>query len=282
MLRVIGKSWIDHLFHCRDVVGYACTNAEHCRWVERSDGPIWCYDQVQSGTPQWCLECITVDHGNLTHFSLFCNQARSTLYSDNCLSSEHLFGCISLRRKKYCVLNQEYTREEYERVASQIIERMRSAGEWGEFFPIAYSPFGYNETNAQEFYPLGRDEVLGRGWTWQDQLPFTTGKETLTSKAVPDRIDDVPDSLCQEILACARCRRNYRLVAQELKFYKVMDIPVPTKCPDCRNIERLARRNPQKLWTRPCGKCSKEMQTSYAPERPEIVYCEECYLKEVY
>ena len=30
------------------------------------------------------------------------------------------------------------------------------------------------------------------------------------------------------------------------------------------------------------GKCSNEFETSYAPERPEIVYCEKCYQQDVY
>jgi len=41
-------------------------------------------------------------------------------------------------------------------------------------------------------------------------------------------------------------------------------------------------KNPRKLYIRNCDKCGKEMKTTYAPERPEIVYCENCYNKEVY
>jgi len=47
-----------------------------------------------------------------------------------------------------------------------------------------------------------------------------------------------------------------------------------------------------KLWHRACmcdkknhehaGKCSNEFETSYALGRPEIIYCESCYNKEVY
>jgi hypothetical protein len=29
-------------------------------------------------------------------------------------------------------------------------------------------------------------------------------------------------------------------------------------------------------------KCKVEFETSYAPERPEIIYCEKCYQREVY
>jgi len=28
--------------------------------------------------------------------------------------------------------------------------------------------------------------------------------------------------------------------------------------------------------------CTNEFETPYAPDRPEIVYCEECYNKEIY
>ena len=29
-------------------------------------------------------------------------------------------------------------------------------------------------------------------------------------------------------------------------------------------------------------KCSAQFETSYSPDRPEIVYCENCYKQEVY
>jgi len=270
----------DHLFHCRDVLGYVCTNSQHSRWVERSDGPLWCYDCVQCGDPQLCYECVTVDHGYMNVSSLYCNQSKHILYSDNCLSCEHLLGCVSLRRKKYCVLNRQYTKDEYEGLAASIIAQMQQDGSFGEFFPVSLSPYGYNETNAQEVYPLSREEVLRRGWGWENDLPFTTGRETL--RQIPDDIREVPDGITHEILACEACRRNYRIVPQELAIYRAMSVPVPAHCPECRNIGRLKRRNPQKLWKRQCAKCLQPIQTTYAPERPETVYCEECYLRAVY
>jgi len=43
----------------------------------------------------------------------------------------------------------------------------------------------------------------------------------------------------------------------------------------------MALRNPRKLYERVCDKCGKDMITTYSPERPEVVYCESCYNKEV-
>ena len=33
---------------------------------------------------------------------------------------------------------------------------------WGEFFPASMSRFGYNETEANEYYPLSREEILNK------------------------------------------------------------------------------------------------------------------------
>lgn len=272
----------DQLFSCRNVIGYSCTNSENSKWVERSDAPIWSYDQVQSGNPQWSLECITIDNGYGNICTMYSNQSRFVLYSENCFASDSVFGCVSLRKNKYCILNKQYSKEEYEELAGNVATRMMADGEFGEFFPIELSPYAYNETNAQEFYPLSREEVCAKGWKWSEQLPFTTGKETLLWNSVPERIADVDDTLSDAILACTHCKQNYKIVPQELTFYKNMGIPIPQKCPSCRNKERLGRRNPQQLWKRECAKCRKEIQTTYAPNRPEIVYCESCYLSEVY
>ena len=76
----------------------------------------------------------------------------------------------------------------------------------------------------------------------------------------------------------------FRILPEDLKFYRRMNLPLPRLCPNCRHYQRLKQRNPLKLWHRKCMKegCTNEFETSYAPNRPEIVYCEKCYQQEVY
>jgi len=93
---------------------------------------------------------------------------------------------------------------------------------------------------------------------------------------------DAPESLPNEIFICVECARNYRLIKRELEFYRKMVIPIPRKCWSCRFANRIVRRGPYKFWKRACAKCQKEITTNYAPDRSEIVYCEQCYQKEVY
>ncbi|MBI5621388.1 hypothetical protein HY933_00795 [Candidatus Falkowbacteria bacterium] len=188
-------------------------------------------------------------------------------------------------------MNKQYSEAEYKKIVPKLVAKMKADGEYGEFFPVEYSPYGYNESTASEYYPLSREEVLAKGWRWQDDLPGTRGQETLPPENISDTIQDVPATIEQEILAC-QCGKNYKLIPQEVVFYRQQNLPIPRFCPFCRHLERIALRNPRRLYHRQCmceqsghqhtGKCAVEFETTYAPDRPERVYCETCYQKEIY
>lgn len=214
---------------------------------------------------------------------LFANGAWSSnncYYVDNVHFSSDLFGCVGLKKKKYCILNKQYTKEEYEKLVSQIIEYMQKTKEWGEFFPVTVSPFGYNETRAYEYFPLTQEEVGKLQSKWKEEETRVVIQKTLT-KLTSD-IRKIPDSITKEILNCAVCTKNFKIVLPELNFYKKMALPPPQKCPECRHKKRRSLRNPRKLWTRTCTECGSAIKTTFAPERPEKVCCEKCYLKKVY
>ena len=222
-----------------------------------------------------------------------------TVYVDNCHSSGNLFGCSGLHSKQYCILNKQYTKEQYEELVPKIIKHMndmpyidhkgRSYG-YGEFFPSELSPFCYNETIAQEYFPLTKEQALEQGYKWKDREPRNYQIDIL-NKDIPDDIREVKEDIVNKVIECknkgreeTQCTEAFKIIEDELKFYQRMNLPLPRHCPNCRHYQRLKQRNPLKLWHRKCMKpgCSNEFETSYAPERPEIVYCEECYKKEVY
>jgi hypothetical protein len=210
-----------------------------------------------------------------------CYDSHDLLYCDLCHNSHDLFGCVGLRQKEYCILNKQYTKEEYEELVPKLIAHMRSTGEWGEFFPVGNSPYAYNETIAQDECPLTKEKVLREGWQWYEE-----GKPEESymgpSVTLPDDIMETGNDVLKKILTCARTGRHFKLIAQELEFYRRMRVPVPRLCPDERYRDRMKIRGPQMLWARTCMKCGKDIRTTYAPERPEIVYCNECYLASVY
>ncbi|MEK9159945.1 MAG: hypothetical protein AAB383_04410 [Patescibacteria group bacterium] len=196
-----------------------------------------------------------------TQHSAFCSFIRSCsdiYYCDSMDAAQNCFGSIGLRHKQYCILNKQYSKEAYEALLPRIIEHMKATGEWGEFPPIWLSPFAYNETLANEHFPLTKEAALAKGYTWKDEA--VTAVEG----------------------GCKSCGRAYKVIPQEKAFYGRMGLPEPENCWKCRHERRFRSRNPYRLWKRNCHKCQKEIETSYSPERPEIVYCETCYLADVY
>ncbi|MBP9715293.1 MAG: hypothetical protein KBD52_02295 [Candidatus Pacebacteria bacterium] len=207
-------------------------------------------------------------------------------YCTYCYNSNNCFGCTGLKKGSYCILNKQYSKEEYKKIHAEIIEKMRQEEIYGDFFPKNISMFGYNESSAMEEFPLTKEEALNHGFKWEDTLRGTYGKETITWDGFPDSINDLSEDfdVNKEVFACIECNKNYRIIEDELGFYKRMQIPIPRTCPECRHTRRLKVRGPNKLWRRHCMNegCKNEFETSYAPERPEIIYCEQCYNKEVY
>jgi hypothetical protein len=267
---------------------------------------------------------------NYNYMVKFYSQYKDSKYSDYCIlgsNSSNLFGCIGLRNKQYCILNKQYTKEEYERLVPKIIEHINSMPyidkkgrvyKYGEFFPPELLPFAYNETIAQEYFPLSKEEALKQGYSWKDPEERDI-KPDIKIEDLPDHIKDVDDSVIGKVIQCShtkikedstleatcneQCTTAFKIIEPELQFYRRMNLPLPRLCPNCRHYQRLKQRNPLKLWHRKCQcagtqsengvyknttqhfhgsePCPNEFETSYASDRPEIVYCEKCYNSEV-
>ena len=121
-------------------------------------------------------------------------------YCELCFGNQNLFGCIGLRHKKYCILNKQYTKEEYEKMVAKIIQHMQQTGEWGEFFPKELSPFAYNETIAYEYFPLEKEEALAKGLRWYEDESEKMYRGP--KYEIPDDIKDVNDEILKTILTC--------------------------------------------------------------------------------
>lgn len=222
-----------------------------------------------------CLSCI---EGSRNAFCSFGWYSSDIFYCDMVLNSHDMFGCSNMKRSEYCIFNKQYKKEDYFALRDRIVEHMKKTGEWGEFFPIQNSLFAYNETVAQDYFPLTKEEALARGYRWRDEETH----DTTGAPVIPDTIEETTDAILQQNLVCKKTGRPYRIIPQELAFYRKMAIPVPHYAPETRNEMRIALRNPIQMWTRNCAKCGTSIETSYAPNRPERVYCEKCYLAEIY
>ncbi len=263
---------------------YYCFDAselENCKYCVFLYQAKDCMDIFAWGMPaELCYDSMEVGGGAYqVLFSATCFSSQNLIYSFQCHNSSHCFGCTGLKGKKYCIFNKQYSKEDYEVLVAKIIEHMQARGEWGEFFPMALSGFGYNETIAQDYYPLDKKSVLALGGLWRDENVTKTHGE---KPVIPDSIHDVGDDILQKTLICEVCSKPYRIVQQELAFYRRQSLPIPRLCFSSRYLARLNKRNPHKLWHRKCDNCNKEIFTAISPEVKRPVYCETCYQKLVY
>jgi hypothetical protein len=285
-------------------------NLRYCQYVQELPGSEDCMDYSMWGdNNRLVYECHSCGLGTQNiKFCVLCQENVHDLeYSYFCLGgAENLFGCIGLHKKSYCILNKQYTKEEYFELVEKIkkhmdempfIDKSGLIYKYGEFFPYELSPHGYNETLAQEYFPLSKDEAIKDGYKW-----IEPGERNYVidfySKDLPDNISEVKDDIVGKIIACEHagnctqlCTTAFKITADELTFYRKMNLPLPRLCSNCRTFERLKQRTGISLCKRKCmcsrenhghnNKCEVEFETSYTLDRPEIVYCEKCYQQEI-
>ncbi len=188
-------------------------------------------------------------------FSGFSYNCTDIIYSDNCHNSKNLFACIGLRNKQYCILNKQYTKEEYEKLVPKIIRHMKKTWEWWEFFPASISPFWYNETVAQEYFPLIKKEAIQKWFNWSNyEVPDPKVKKIIPANKLPNNIVDIPDDILNWAIRCEVSWKPFRIIKPELEFYRKYDLPIPRKHPDVRHLERMKLKNLRKLYDRKCNK----------------------------
>jgi hypothetical protein len=297
-------------------------NLKFCQYLQELPGCKDCYDwSIWGDNGQMMYECHACGIG--THnirFSLFVQEdSRDIEYSMICSGSSSLFGCVGLRKKQYCILNKQYGKEEYEALAAKIREQMNAMPyrdakgrvyAYGEFFPAELSPVGYNESMAQEYFPMSREAAASQGYKWHESAERNYAA-TIVPADLPDDITGVTDSIMNEIIACSHkgtncnelCVGAFKITPDELTFYRKLGVPIPRLCHNCRTFGRLKDRTGLKLYARSCScagansqngayqntrnhahgasACPEKFEAAYKSESSEIIYCENCYLREV-
>jgi len=298
-------------------------NLHYCQYIQEGTASKDCWDySIWGDNNQLVYECHSCGLGTQNmKFCLLCYESVHDLeYSIYCINgSENLFGCVGLRKKQYCILNKQYTKEEYKKMVEKIkkhmdempyVDKKGRVYKYGEYFPIEFSPFAYNTTMAQEYFPLSKEQAEKENYRWENtaernyKIDFEIG-------GLPDDIKEVENDIVGKVIACEHegkcnqlCTTAFKIVEDELNFYRKMNLPLPRLCPNCRTFDRLKQRTGIELYERECmcagnadnantykntvvhthqeSPCGEKFKTGYSPDRPEIVYCEKCYQQEVY
>jgi len=267
--------------NCREC--YDVANAWDCAYCTWFVAGKDCMDVYSWGDQELCYEvCSGGDKHYGCAFTVKSFGCKECFYTDLCMYSKNCFACVGLKNAQYCILNKQYTKSEYEALIPQIINLMQSYGEWGELFPSKNSPWGYNESVAIQYHPLSKEEALAQNFSWNDYAPPIPQATTISPNVLLRPIEEIKDDLLKSAIACEETGRAFKIIPQELDFYISNKLPIPKKHHDVRHQNRLRQRNPRKLFNRFCEKCGENIQSTYEPTRPEVVYCEPCYLGVIY
>ena len=93
---------------------------------------------------------------------------------------------------------------------------MRETGEYGEFFPMEMSPFPYEDSMSQDYFPA-KEKVI----------PPASGTY-LEVDSLPDDINGADiEAITKNAYRCPETNKLFRFQKQELEFYKKLQLPIP-------------------------------------------------------
>ena len=209
------------------------------------------------------------------------SSSRYSEYLDICLECEYCFGCVGIKKKKYCILNKQYSKESFDELRTRIIEDMKRRGEYGKFLPYSMSAGPFNFSTSFLYFPdTKKEDILKLGGYWEDINESNI--QGLQTSGLPDSIDDINEDICSQALICPETGWRFNIAKNELSFYKQNNIPLPRYHFDVRIKNNLKYTTVLQSYPYNCFYCKKEIHAYYPKDWGyKKVACEECYLREI-
>lgn len=205
--------------------GYNVVESQDCGYLVGGNKAKDCWKGWFSGT-ELCSVGVYYS-GNNCHFSYPCFNSDNCWYCFAINSCSNCFGCVSLKNKSYCILNKQYSKDEYFELVPRIIAQMQAGGLWAQGFPVKYAPCSYQESWVEEYFDDIPEETIKKlGYRWD---PITDGNadKGVLSKDLKDVETKILD--WKGPIICEESRRSFNLTKQELAFYHNQNLPLPRK-----------------------------------------------------
>ena len=263
------------------------TNSSNIKYTSYENEAKDCYDTFCSS--EFCICTITSPFSYWCWFiSNMCMYSKNCRYCSNIISCNHCFWCNWLKNKEFCIYNNQYTKEEYNKIVPEIIAQMIRDWERWEYFNPQFSYFGYNETIAMDYYPLTKQEALKMWYKrsdYESPLPHVEKNVNWVDlpkqwcRTIKEKKPEILDKILNYAIICEVSQRPFRITKQEIEFYIKHNIPLPTKHPDVRHQERFARKDPTIMKLIKCDECWEEMLSVHEKWEWKKILCEKCFYK---
>jgi len=271
----------NYLTNCDKCVNvFSWESSQNCRNCLRGMNTKDSIDQLGTWNTEVCGSNSCVTGGYQIKNSSW-SDARYSEYLDLCYEVEYCFGCVGLKKKKYCILNKQYSKEEYEILRDRIISDMTNIGEYGKFLPYSMGLGYYNLSLAMIFFPeIPKEEIVKKGGYWSEE--DLSSQDGIPSSDLPDSILNTEASISSQAIICPESGYRYNISQAEYEFHKRKNFALPRTHFDLRIIKKAKK--VATLTTHPykCFYCQKTIEAYYPPEwNYQKVACEECYKQNI-
>ena len=283
--------------HSNNIVGNYIINSKKIfdsSWVMSSDDLMYTdfvfkqrdsYDCTISSISEKLYSTVAVARNcSNVKFSVYGRDLLDCEYTINCKNCQYCFGCIGLENFKYCIFNKQYKEEDYWKLVDEIKFKMLINGEYGEFFPIAVSPFPYNASLSNIMYSMPKERVIKLGGWWYDEENMEIAPEIKIRKRkeLEKDINNTVEDVLGIAIKSEKSGKLFKVTKNEFDFYKRKNIAIPSFTPYERIIDRFKFVNNFKIFKDKCFKCGLEILSSYSTYDGYKPCCDDCYKKEVY
>jgi len=183
--KLLDKIWVNnnsnnvsgsYLIKCENL-----NNSYNCYWVKNWKNIIlvWSdagnenmYDVFQAWSPSWNdMYGVCWAWSWATNIFNCCNISGGSnlFYSLHLINCSYCIWCIWLKNKSYCILNKQYSKEEWEIMADKIFASMDEQWILWDFFPGELNPFYFNDTVSWLIWWFKKEEVVKDWYMWRDE-----------------------------------------------------------------------------------------------------------------
>lgn len=245
--------------------------------------------------------------------------SKQAYYCEFPMHCDHILGCINLSRSSYSILNKQYSPEQREHLATQIIQELQESWQWWEFFPNKLCPFAYNDSVAMDYFPVHKcinssgietiinpnghgivsiqsDEFIAPAvldlWgsefieikrrTKDYEINIPTNADIIKAQDLADHIDQIDDIITTKVILCEETWRPYRIMPRELTIYRKLWLPIPRVHYSVRHQRRFDLMPAKTYFLRKCDKTWEELLSVYPDDTRFPVWSQWAFNKEIY
>lgn len=123
----------NNLFHCKNVIdSFDMRECEDVGYALEGKNIQDSYDCTIFEDSALCYQISAAHNIQNCNFCHFCVDSCDLEFCECMIACQNCFGCISLHRKQYCILNEQYSPDEYFQKVEEFKNQLREQGLYGQ------------------------------------------------------------------------------------------------------------------------------------------------------